>query len=136
MACIKFSTDAHGDGARNQSRNTPPHMCRCLHCENFQQCFAWDYVFMAVGTHSVSSPSTPCVYLHTCSCLVSLGPRTSSLPFETQRLSCCLFAATRAGRRRCLYFSLCASLRQKRRDLRVLVCDDVILWRAKVRRAS
>ena len=68
--------------------------------------------------YTLSTTSTPCAYLHTQSCLVSLRLRTSSLLFETQSLSC-LFTATCVSHQCWLYFSLSASLRRRGRDLRV-----------------
>lgn len=81
---------------------------------------------------TLSTTSTPCAYLHTQSCLVSLGLQTSSSPFEIHRLSG-FFTATCVSHQ--CWLSLSASLRRRGRDLRVSVYD-VIFWQAKVRYVS
>ncbi len=68
--------------------------------------------------YTLSTTSTPCAYLHTQSCLVSLRLKTFSLLFEIQSLSC-LFAATYVSHQCWLYFSPSASLRRRGKDLRV-----------------
>lgn len=68
--------------------------------------------------YTLSTTSTPCAYLHTQSCLVSLGLKTSSTLFEIRRLSC-LSTATCVSHQCWLCFSLSASLRLRRRDLKV-----------------
>lgn len=74
--------------------------------------------YMHDCAYSLSTTSTPCAYLHTQSCLVSVCLKTSSLLFEIQSLSC-LFAATCVSHQCWLYFSPSASLRRRGRDLRV-----------------
>lgn len=82
--------------------------------------------------YTLSTTSTPCAYLHTQSCLVSLCLKTSLL-FKIQSQSCS-FTATCVSHQCWLLFFLSASLRQRGRDLGSLVYD-VIFWKAKVRYA-
>ncbi len=109
--------DIQNDAAWGESLKTPTHVPNVMFAPWEPHAVLCLGGFMHDCAYVLSTASTPCAYLHTQSCFVSLCLKTSLLS-ETQNWSC-LFAATCVSHQCWLYFPLSASLRRRGRDLRV-----------------
>lgn len=85
--------------------------------------------------YTLSTTSTPCAYLHTQSCLVSLRLKTSSSLFEIHRLSC-PFSQPHVGAISVDSTFPCPPHSDREEEILGSLVYDVILWQAKVRYVS
>lgn len=80
--------------------------------------------------YTLSTTSTPCAYLHTQSCLVSLCLKTSSLLFKIQSPSC-FFTATCVSHQCWLYSFFCPPHSDREEEILGLLCMMLFSERPK-----